>query len=444
MKPAGWTRFDHPLVHRMAISPNCICGEWDALHNRHLKEQVPQIILRPTIKFVTPTLVKTSFHDIISGYRGAKRRVYFRAAEDLGKELLSSMDARVDSFVKVERQSAPGKAPRLIQHRSPKFNLVLATYLKPFERWFYDEYKHEGIRCVTKGLNVSQRAALLKDAAESIADPCFLLLDHKHFDSSVTVEHLRMLHAIYIRTFKSKRLAWLLRHQLDNKCRTANGIKYRVKGTRMSGDFDTALGNTLLNYIVIRDCLYAQGIKFKLLIDGDDSVVVLSVRDAGKLDLTRFSAWGFTTKSKLVYDISDVEYCQHFYVDAPTPFFARHPAKVLSSYALSLRYYQGKAFEKYFRGCMMGELHVSRGVPIVGPLVEEQAHGKYILDDDHRYRLTLDPVNINIEESRVAYHRTFGITPTEQVAMEKVPLTPTSEGLVDYFQRLWLRDLLDL
>lgn len=250
-----------------------------------------------------------------------------------------------------------------------------------------------------------------------------MLLDHSKFDSTVTVEHLRLIHRVYMRAFKSAELARLLRCQINNKCRTMGGIRYNVKGTRMSGDFDTALGNTLLNYIVIKDVMEKSGVKFRLLVDGDDSVVVLERSDVEKVQLNIFAEWGFETKCAVVNEIHKVEYCQHWYVDAPVPFFSRHPAKVISSYAMTLINYMGRGFEKHFRGCMMGEAHISKGVPIIGPLCEEQAHGPFILDPDSRYRLTRPKVSVDTEASRMAFCETFGISPDQQEEYERIPLT---------------------
>lgn len=65
----------------------------------------------------------------------------------------------------------------------------------------------------------------------------------------MSVQALKWEHSIYNAMFRSDELAELLGWQLTNKgfARTTDGlIKYEVKGCRMSGDMNTALGNCMI------------------------------------------------------------------------------------------------------------------------------------------------------------------------------------------------------
>jgi hypothetical protein len=81
----------------------------------------------------------------------------------------TSKDARVKAFVKGEKW-AKYKVfkPRVIMGRDPRYNLELATYLRPIEHAFYAQFRGWGrqfytrTRLVGKGLNPCQRALLIK------------------------------------------------------------------------------------------------------------------------------------------------------------------------------------------------------------------------------------------------------------------------------------------
>lgn len=197
----------------------------------------------------------------------------------------------------------------------------------------------------------------------------------------------------------------------------------------MSGEFDTAFGNTLLNYCVIK---YVIGtINAQLMIDGDDSVLIMesNMLPKFKTQFHLFAKFGFKTKCEVVFERHQVEYCQSFYVDAPTPFFCRNPIKVISNLCISTKQFQGRAAQRYMAGVAMGELHVNSGIPILDPILRKLLMRNPIVDDDVRYKLTLDAMDIDLEKSRAAMFETFGITAGEQMELEKTNFTPVLNGL---------------
>jgi hypothetical protein len=66
----------------------------------------------------------------------------------------------------------------------------------------------------------------------------------------------------------------LLKRTLINKVKTFQGDEWTIKGTRMSGDVDTSLGNSIINYAllsaILHDCGYHQ---FEIIVNGDDSIL---------------------------------------------------------------------------------------------------------------------------------------------------------------------------
>lgn len=375
-----------PLAHQVAVHRSCLHNEYAALYNRHLIDRCTENYDVSYIKAVTKKLVSRitfdlmleSVHprEVINRYTGPKRAAYKLGFEQLKRGFNRNM-ANVNMFVKPDKYSVGeiyDKAPRAIQFRCPAFNLALASYLLPFEHWFYNEYKSlAGTRVSAKGLNQQERAELLAEKAARFDRPAFMLMDHSKFDSCVTVEHYKLiLHKIYNKCFNNKFLAYLLSLQLNNRGRTLNGIMYRVRGTKMSGDFNTALDNTLLNYIVLESYFRLENVVVELLIDGDDSVAVVEQENVDRMlaRFDHFGKFGFTTKLEVVTDIRQVEFCRSVYLPGVNPNFARDPYRACSNLSIGLKGYRGAAKYKYLAGNALGEMHRSNGIPVIFALAK--------------------------------------------------------------------------
>lgn len=345
----------------------------------------------------------TPYLSVIKHYRGAKRRIYEQAYRDLMAEGLHEKDSEVKAFVKVEKWTEQDKSPRMIQARDPKYVLALAHYLKNFEEEFYQS-KHEGFRFVTKGLNRKQIADLFIEQVDSFKDPVCIMLDHSKFDSSVSLTMLRWEHKQYLRALPSRTLRNLLKKQERNICSVGKyGLRYTIKGTRMSGDYNTALGNTMINYALLER--FVRGFRATMLVDGDDSVITVERTDLPNILSRRelFYGYGFNTKIE-TSEWADVEYCQCRLTEVRDGwYFLRNPAKILSNLQVLTQSYQGNAFKRYLAGVALGELHQVKGVPMLTEFLEELAtavpRNRIILDDKSRYQLTLPAVDLKCDAS---------------------------------------------
>ncbi|APG76649.1 hypothetical protein 2 [Xinzhou nematode virus 7] len=261
---------------------------------------------------LTPwSLSKTLRHMVVR--HGAA--LYVPAAESLRQEPLGSIDARVSMFLKVEKVFAEDpaeKAPRAIQYRGPRFNLVLGRFILAYEEAFYRAFNHvNASRCHTsKGLTPDARAALLWELWSKNPRPAALNVDASRFDAHVTVEMLLLESLYYESSFPNCRLLrWLLRCQRRNRGCGKFGTTYTLKGGRMSGDVNTALGNTLIQMTVLS---FLAGRSFDLVVEGDDAVIFGDVDDITRLEAVITSkalAVGFQLKvSKALY-LEQLEYC---------------------------------------------------------------------------------------------------------------------------------------
>lgn len=350
---------------------SCVCNELVSLYNRHLvdrsylKYNVVSIkagfkLLGKYIKFKTE---RVGLWDVVRNYNGRKKRVYHKAATDLIQEGFREKYARVQMFVKPDRWPEgviSDKAPRAIQYRRPHFNLALASYLEPFEKKVYDELKPFGTRVIAKGLNLRQRGELFMCKIRKFRNPVFYSIDHSKFDSTVNVEHLKNLHTLYKRVV-GKSVHCLLKYQLRTKGYTKHGIKYRLTGTRCSGDFDTGLGNSLINTACILYCF--RNYKFDFMLDGDDTIVI--VEGKCNVDADDFREFGFDTKLIQCKDKYQVEFCQSRLIWNRGWMFSRNPLRAISHQCYTLRKYGLKGIARYLAGVGRCELACSAGVPIL-------------------------------------------------------------------------------
>lgn len=378
-----------------------------------------------------------SYENIVKGYSGAKRSVYERAM----KNLQSGFEKRwavVRMFVKPDKHPLNEiftKAPRAIQYRRPEFNLSLAKYLKPLEEVVYAVRDPiTNLRYFAKGRNLQERAADIIEHYEYFNDCIVLEADHAKFDSCVRVEHLKRIHNFYRKFFKSHTLRQLLRYQFRNKGFSSRGLRYRVKGTRMSGDFDTALGNSLLNFMVLCQALENCGLKkgeYSIYIDGDDSLIFMS--RTNKIKLLSFTEFGFETKWD-VKDLITAEFCKGHVIRCDPPILVRDPIRILSNLNVCLKSFDDTTWPELWYGKLVCEFWANQGVPYL-----------------HKYFATLAskaPVNyrIPVEDERrwsqVKNHKLGKVTPQAiedfHVAFGldcSLIFTPTASGTPDIIRQ---------
>lgn len=439
-----------PEAYQVAVHTSCLCNEYLSLTTRHIRNVIPgytakdweehdEYISEVCNNFNLPVLQgyeRMPKVDVVNSYTGAKKRTYVQAlgrikeGVNLPRASKVSMFLKPDKFPRLLLEGSDPKPPRSIQFRTPEFNLLLASYLKPYEHGMYESLKSPiGLRCVAKGMNNVQRAENLVEASKSFRRPVYFGADHSKFDSSIRKVHLKWLHRQYKRSIKHRALKTLLKLMIKNRCKSKNGIKYVVEGTRMSGDFDTALGNTLINFLVLTTAL--GDIKHHLLIDGDDSVLIVEQDDAdGLLEhiIYHCHRMGFQTKIDKFDTLHEVEFCQSKLLPSDPPRFSRNPRRALSNYTLTIKDYQGDARLRYLAGVGKGELAASAGVPIMQAYALSRAKASDKPMDIEELRVAYGVVDKPIEichQTRVYFEAQWGITIDQQLRVESMLTTPT-------------------
>lgn len=258
--------------------------------------------------------------EFVDYYKGPRRHTYERAVASLVLKPICPRDARLKTFVKAEKINFTLKhdpAPRVIQPREPRFNVEVGKYLRPIEHKIYDAIDDlfESPTIMSK-YNSIQLAAILKSKFDSTPKCAVIGLDASRFDQHVSTQALKFEHSVYDAIFKSSELRNLLQQQLTNigYAKGNDGwFKYTKKGSRMSGDMNTSLGNKLLMCLMCKAYLDSKHIEYDFANNGDDCLVFIQKKHLPKLSDLReyFMQFGFNMKcEEPVYNLEQVEFCQ--------------------------------------------------------------------------------------------------------------------------------------
>lgn len=399
--------------YQVQVHNSCTCNELISLRNRHLvdrtlpeysREYMLDKFRAVSSNWAVPTQ-RISYGEVVNSYSGAKKRMYNLARMEVSKFGLRKTDHHIKMFIKHDKYDdvIGDKMPRAIQFRQARYNLVLATYLKPFEHNFYNLPRKSGLRVITKGLNPVEVATLFKQKSDLFRQPIYLSCDHSKFDSTINVDHLKFEHNIYNRVFKSTSLKFMLKRQCHNKGFSRNGITYRVKGTRMSGDYNTGLGNSLINRAVLESMLL--GIKSEVMLDGDDSIVIIEKNDLSKVNLTHFANCGFKTEVVITDNIQEVEYCKRRLCFSNPPIMVRNPIRALSNLAVTTYNYGALGFKYWALGALECERLSNPGIPIYRALPKAT---RIIKDAEYYRKLEFAPPFVDCAPAALA--ATWGIS----------------------------------
>ncbi|AAF22958.1 RNA dependent RNA polymerase [Diaporthe ambigua RNA virus 1] len=380
-------------------------------------------------------------------YDGALRRRYLGAMDSLLDWPLDvGKDSRLDCFLKAEKLNTLIKRPkpRLIFPRSPRYNLVLASRLKPFEHWLWSHLTAERLgtsgrgRYVAKGLNLSQRARLIVKKMAGFSRCAVLEVDGKAFEAHVGPSSIEQEHRVYKAAYPGdSTLSSLLRAQRVLKGRLPCGAKFSRNGGRASGDFNTGMGNSLIMF----SCVYASLVElgyssWDFLCDGDNALLFVESSDVDDLVERLPGVAVGTCGQELSLDavtgsLSGVVFGQSKPVFFPSGWrLVRDPFKALSGFGCSHAWLREPKFrDEYLVGVARCELALSLGQPLLQafclrvlalfPGVVPRDHVAFrdyeFLGVSPRVLRRPEPVTW---ETRVSFADAFSISPERQLEIE--------------------------
>lgn len=376
-----------------------------------------------------------STKQFVDTYVGRKKRMYEAALVSLESKPIARADAIISAFIKDEKTDfgkKPRACPRIIQPRSPRFNVVVGVYLKPLEKALFHGIAevYKGVT-VAKGLNCFARGKLLHRKWRGFNSPVAIMLDATRFDQHCNSNIIEWKHYVEEHFFPElKRYnAWRKR----NVCyaRTDDGsVKYVVEGCTMSGDMDTASGNCLIMCALTWTVMRAIGVvKYEYMNDGDDGVLIVEkdqvecVRTAFQRE---FLKYGFQMKWDGDTDeFEQIEFCQCQPIwDGKEWRMVRRPSVALAKDAITVKRPRSPLHLEQLRSNLGWT-----GLSIAGDLpIYHVFYRKYITMADSRegYDSGMAYMARDVSprggeptmEARVSFWKAFHITPDNQRAIE--------------------------
>jgi len=434
-----------PYTHR-----DCTCNELVALRNR-VVGAVPEPtveglrMLRAEARRVAsrlPTVAPMSDQAFLDHYSGRAKSKYANAIKDLqAKPLDLRADSTISAFVKAEKFSPSGKVnpdPRMIQARNARYNVEVGKYLKPIEHHLYRLRSKKGLPLLGKGLSMQGRGKVLRAIWETYKRPVCVSLDGSRWDQHIAREVLEIEHSIYLKCNSEEWFQQLLKQQLNNRCRTSRGWRYKTRGKRMSGDMNTALGNCILMVCMVQAAMREIAIPYDTFDDGDDVLVIFESefleRVMGAIP-NLFLGFGQEVKvENISHRFEDIEWCQGHPVIGPDGQYSMvaNWRKILSQSAAGVRYWH-EPKTRFDMGFSVGQclLAMYPGMPIIQAYATRLCSSGQLnrdvfeVDWIHKVRAAgkaellgkLQPQEVTAE-TRTSFAAAFGVDEVEQIVIE--------------------------
>lgn len=431
----------------------CACNEFDALCRRHnpenLSNYVPgnQHIVSVEKEIMSMARELQPFNaapytTVIENTRPSIKARYKRAHYNITnkREYLNPLMSRISAFVKYEKipigKFAAGKAPRLIQYRTFEYLYLLKKSILPHELQLKSanlKWNGQSVNTILTKLQDNYGcASVLRTHWDAFTEPVAVCLDHKSFDGHYVEELLGIEKKYWESLSSDSLLKTLLEMQFNNKGRTQNGLRYKTKAKRMSGEYTTSTGNSIINYAMLVTWLKVSGISnFRVVVNGDDSVCFMERKELKKLqDLNFFNNFNMETEcDRIVHNFQEISYCQASPIRVMRNqelvwFMVKSPIRSMSrlSYCDSKFY---KCASRFRLSTGLCELAISSGVPVM------QALSLYILSTagttkplgsvdkiPAKHSGNLSEVKNISSETRCDFEMAFGITIDQQLQWE--------------------------
>lgn len=385
-----------------------------------------------------------SNEQFVQSYTGSKAKRYTRASERLVKTGPKRSYGYWKTFIKAEFYDATTKnnpCPRLIQPRSPEYNVMVGRFLRPAEKLIYKSidrvFKHH---VVLKCDSPWQRADTIQKYWREFTNPVFVGLDASRFDQHVSAQALEFEHSIYNSLFKDTDLAEFLSWQVNNVGYASSPefeIKYESKGVRGSGDMNTALGNVLLMCAITHHYLETLPCRWRFINDGDDCGIFVESEDLHHLTNlpSHHLAFGFEMEVEdPVYEVEHVEFCQSkpVHLGHDKYMMVRNVHKALKQDGVVIDLRNWASVEAVLAATGICGLALYEDVPVLDPFYRWLASFsprdsvvERLLEDHYSGPRTWRSfasqrrnIQVDTDVARVSMFKAFGILPDLQLELE--------------------------
>lgn len=410
---------------------------------------------------VSPSPYSTVMEHTRQGIRGR----YMKAWQNINNNRINitPATARLSAFVKYEKipvgKLIDRKPPRLIQFRSYEYLYLLKSAVLGYslklksdgDRFLLNGQKSSTI--FTKLHNMYGTASVLRENWEMFSDPIAICLDQSKFDGHYCEELLGTERAFWKSVCKRSRfLNALFKAQINNKGFTQNGVRFKTKGGRMSGEYTTSDGNSITNYGMLVRWLKASGLKedeFRISVNGDDSVVFIDRKNQHKLlPLDFFRNFNMETEcDRIVDNFQEISFCQSSPIRVNHEgkqvwYMVKEPWRAMARLCFAPSQYE-HCVDRYLSGIGLCELASYSGVPVMQSFAIRilQISSTSPLASVNRIPASLSGNVVAIkqiaDDTRYDFELAFGIPVIQQMDMERQIVGDTNihPSILNYIQR---------
>lgn len=412
----------------------------------------PSVDFKQTLKSFTSKLLKRlpslptvwTNEQFVRSYTGSKAKRYQRASERLGATGPKRSYGYWKTFIKAEFYDGSSKnnpCPRLIQPRSPEYNVLVGRFLRPAEKLIYKAidrvYKHH---VVLKCDSPWQRAETIRSYWGEFRNPVFVGLDASRFDQHVSPEALEYEHSVYNAIFNDPELREYLSWQIENVGYASSPefeIRYQSRGVRGSGDMNTALGNVLLMCAITHHYLSELPCRWRFINDGDDCGIFMEAEDLHYLDAlpNHHLRFGFEMEVEPpAYEIEHVEFCQSRPINCGNGRYmmVRNIHKAIKQDAVVIDLRNWASVDAVLAATGICGLALYEGMPVLdefyrwlGTMSTDDKIISRLLDDHfmgprtwRSFASQRRDFQIDVDVARVSIYKAFGILPDAQRELE--------------------------
>jgi hypothetical protein len=266
------------------------------------------------------------------------------------------------SFVKVENnlyRSPAGvklKAPRMIQGAQPEFITLVGPWIAALQGLIKRRWGKDNFLTFTSGIDA-------KDLAAGIDRPGWQLLedDLGKFDCSIRRPWCEYEVWLAKKFGAPRAVLDLMKANISTHGSTHHGWRYKVDGTRKSGDPYTSLFNSIINggahlFLYCKatgKTVHQAKLTLKMLLQGDDNA--LAHRDTMKIPFqSGMAELGFDSKASYK-TLDTLEFCSNrVYATDQGYVFGPKPGKVLAKFGVIINPPAGASQNELMRGIALG------------------------------------------------------------------------------------------
>jgi hypothetical protein len=218
-------------------------------------------------------------------------------------ELLNGVDFGVDPHIKNESYAKTTR-PRFICARRDDAKVLFGPIFDALNDWFFH------LPFTTKHVPVVDRPTYIENRLNR-GPATYFVTDHSAFECAATEEVQRMIEMKLYKACTPAYVHPILEELLKNQTMIfrGTGMTMKVPCMRFSGEMNTSLGNSILNYVSIMVAADTMNVKVDCVVEGDDALIV----GPSGMDLEEYQMvmrrMGFNVKLDQVESLGSAGYC---------------------------------------------------------------------------------------------------------------------------------------